>query len=979
MYQVVFKNSELQSSANDESVIDTGSGIGYNNSVRSEKYEPTDEFRNLQAESRGMSDEDTKLYHSGDREIDEGIRERFSRGVRSVFLDSRNNGLRNGNGLLNLNSKGNQFNIYEGVNGSLFHDVFEMAKKYLKHGELVDLHGIQTTEDGIGYNDCYNYLSEDGLSGFSITPDGDLISVFNASGKSGFLRAIAPIVKEKAKTLDCYNSPNQPLMNMYSTLFGFKAASVMDYNMEFDHDNIAENHALPQIAFMVNTDEDVETRAFSKDEYTQALEYRNSFVKADSKESASFMPESESGIQISELDLREEKVDWLQKIGDDLVGYGRKTEGQKIIIKAAAKLGWKIGFANVYVRDKNNRTVFENGQPKRADSRVNKAKKEIVFDYECKNPVKELLKHELTHFLETNISAYQDFANGVMNSKVFKSWISEKGYNSTGEYNKKIQKDYKGAKGFESADSAEYSANLELVAQFVAEKLFKNEQSMLERLITEMTPKQRIKLSDFVHNVIAKIKNAFKGLRQEQEIEQLETMWLKTYKKAETTWQENQSKTEKNTADDSDVEYAIGYTVENNPVAIVESDVLAGVPKSQWVKTIKNTLSGKFSNGIPISGRLIKVNKKSREEYTNSKYSKYLRDNDSILYEDKLKSADNLDEIILATTNYINEDLKHARNDSFKEFARGDVLIRVGNNDYSAKVIVGFTHSKEMVLYDIIGFNPTSFKLKKEGLPNGHKTIRSGNPSIDSITNKNESVNNNSTQNDEEYSIAEAFMDNSGNQYDNAVLLDTNFFDGLSPRNWGRKLKEFVYSRSSSSPFIMPVVDENGNRQQVQFASPEDRTTKNGASNHKVIDKLLSSSDNISKLAVLHIDEIVAISEENNPYYTNEHNHQWLDKNGWLHRNVNVVNKNNGNIYNLTIDIAKTEDGRMILYATNGKIKKVGNVQVNSLKIRGSGLNTNFNDSITNKNNSVNSNSTKGDKGTVLSSPFFLTFSKGGW
>jgi hypothetical protein len=182
------------------------------------------------------------------------------------------------NGLLKLSGKDSQFNIYEGVDASLFHDVFEVTRKYLKNGELVDLHEIETTEDGIGYNDCYNYLSEDGLSGFSITPDGDLISVFNASKKGGFLRAIAPVVKEKAKTLDCYASPNQNLMEMYQKVFGFKTASVMDYNMDYDHDNIAENHGMPQIAFMVNSESDVETKSFTKDQYDEAVTYRNSFV-----------------------------------------------------------------------------------------------------------------------------------------------------------------------------------------------------------------------------------------------------------------------------------------------------------------------------------------------------------------------------------------------------------------------------------------------------------------------------------------------------------------------------------------------------------------------------------------------------------------------------------------------------------------------------------------------------------------------------
>ncbi len=205
----------------------------------------------------------------------------------------------------------------------------------------------------------------------------------------------------------------------------------------------------------------------------------------------------------------------------------------------------------------------------------------------------------------------------------------------------------------------------------------------------------------------------------------------------------------------------------------------------------------------------------------------------------------------------------------------------------------------------------------------------------------------------ESYSIVEPFTDEEGNSYDGAVLLDTNFFDGLSPYNWSRKLSKYVFERSSNNPFILPIIDENGDRQQLQFAKPNERVTKNGKSNHKVLDELSYSKDNISKLAVVHIDEIVSISEENNPYYTNEHNHQWLDERGWLHRNAYVINNKNGNVFNLTLDIAKTRDGRFILFATKGKIKKVGNVQLNSLKIKGSGLNSNYDSSISNFNEKV--------------------------
>lgn len=237
-----------------------------------------DEFRRIQEESRRMSDEDTELFHSGNKKIDENLRSVLSRvlGRRVESVCGRRG---NGNGRITVNDgKGTSYNLYQDVDGTLFHDVFEISKNYLRNGELVDLHGVETTQDGIGYNDCYNYISDDGLSGFSITPKGDLISVFNASGKPGFLWSIVPIVNEKAKTLDCYASAKQNLPVIYSKIFGWQTASVMDYNMEYDHDNIAENHGKPQVAFMVNTDREVSTKHFNKDRYDEAVQYRNSFI-----------------------------------------------------------------------------------------------------------------------------------------------------------------------------------------------------------------------------------------------------------------------------------------------------------------------------------------------------------------------------------------------------------------------------------------------------------------------------------------------------------------------------------------------------------------------------------------------------------------------------------------------------------------------------------------------------------------------------
>ena len=193
------------------------------------------------------------------------------------------------------------------------------------------------------------------------------------------------------------------------------------------------------------------------------------------------------------------------------------------------------------------------------------------------------------------------------------------------------------------------------------------------------------------------------------------------------------------------MKYSVGYTEENKPVVIIDDDILAGVPKNQWIKTVKDTLSNKFTGGIPIKGRFIKVNRISKREYTNSKYSQNLKQFNKDVYKDKFKSANNLDEIIIASTNYVNEDLKHTRKDKFKEFARGDVLIRVGNNDYSAKVIIGLTTANNMVLYDIVDFVPTSLKIKKVGTHTAqqqNKNAKSSRTSVSTNTNIQQKQNN---------------------------------------------------------------------------------------------------------------------------------------------------------------------------------------------------------------------------------------------
>ena len=159
------------------------------------------------------------------------------------------------------------------------------------------------------------------------------------------------------------------------------------------------------------------------------------------------------------------------------------------------------------------------------------------------------------------------------------------------------------------------------------------------------------------------------------------------------------------------VRMAIQKTKGGRNVVVIEDNILEGVAKKDYAKVVRQAMR-KFDGGIPIGGRLIKVNAITRNEFTQSRNTQYYRGSDETVYQDKMKAGGHLDEIVLASTNYVNEGLNHARKDSFKEFARGDVYMKIGGNSYSAKVIVGFT-GNGMVLYDVVDIQPAHFDIKK--------------------------------------------------------------------------------------------------------------------------------------------------------------------------------------------------------------------------------------------------------------------------
>lgn len=159
--------------------------------------------------------------------------------------------------------------------------------------------------------------------------------------------------------------------------------------------------------------------------------------------------------------------------------------------------------------------------------------------------------------------------------------------------------------------------------------------------------------------------------------------------------------------------FSIEKTTDNKSFVEVDEDILDGIPQKDWVSTVKENLKNKFPDGITVGNNEINIDYQSRQEMTFSRYMQWLYNNDPKLREDKLRATNNADEILLATTDWVNEGLNHPRKDKIADFARGNVLLRVGGNDYTAEVVVGTRESGSMLLYDILNLQPTSFVEKK--------------------------------------------------------------------------------------------------------------------------------------------------------------------------------------------------------------------------------------------------------------------------
>lgn len=310
---------------------------------------------------------------------------------------------------------------------------------------------------------------------------------------------------------------------------------------------------------------------------------------------------------------------------------------------------------------------------------------EIRIAKDAQDPVMQVVGHEWTHRVqELAPEQYTAFRNAIMEDPdvAEAANILHEQYNRIG-----VETSMDEALDEAAANYAgEMIANTDVLNEFI--RRHSADRTLLE------------KLRDAIREIVGKLTGKAK-----QQAQTAEGLLQQAFEAA--------AKNSKNAAGEGGVRYSIEKTTDNKSFVEVDEDILDGVPKKDWVSTVKENLKNKFPDGITVGNNEIRIDKQSRQEMTFSGYMKWLYSHDPQLHSDKLRATNNADKILLATTDWVNEGLNHPRKDSIADFARGTVLLRVGANDYTADVVVGTRKNGNMVLYDVLNLQPDSF-VKKE-------------------------------------------------------------------------------------------------------------------------------------------------------------------------------------------------------------------------------------------------------------------------
>ncbi len=288
------------------------------------------------------------------------------------------------------------------------------------------------------------------------------------------------------------------------------------------------------------------------------------------------------------------------------------------------------------------------------------------------NPVRQVLVHELTHHLE-NSGVYNDLQTAAL-----RAFSEEQGV-SADVLRKNITNLYAQKGVTLDLDGA----NRELTAAFCENRLFQDENSIQRLAQTDLNLFQRIRqwFSDMVIRL--------RGTEEQKRILEVQRLYEKAARSV-------------GTVQDRGAQYQIQQDAAGNDFVQVDEDILDGKTEKDHAAILSDIIRNKFGGVIEANGQTFGVNNKTNNEWRRSKNAGALYSTDKQTYYDKIRTFNNADELMQASTDYVGEAPKHPRKDNFREFARGKVNYKVGENGYTADVVVGITRSGKAYLYDIV-------------------------------------------------------------------------------------------------------------------------------------------------------------------------------------------------------------------------------------------------------------------------------------
>ena len=340
---------------------------------------------------------------------------------------------------------------------------------------------------------------------------------------------------------------------------------------------------------------------------------------------------------------------------------------------------------------------------------------QIYISEDAARPYMEIAKHEITHRLQQ--TAPENYAK--LRDRVAELY---RGKGVLDSYLKGVMADH--ARGVEISEEAALD---EITANYAEDLMWD------EKAVRELAGEDRgllTRMLDALRDFIAKVKTALggKGNAETAELEQSAAMWQAALE---------ESAKNSGAEGDGEARYSIAYDRDNRPFVSVEEDILEGVPQEDWVRTVKDNLRKKFPNGVTVGNSQIEISGKSRNELTRSRYTSVLAAEDPTVYGDKMRSTNNMDEILQTSDGYAEEPLKHGRRDDITSFERGNVRIRVGGRDYTAEVVIGKRKNGGSLLYDILNLQRTSIndrsKSALSGPPDGGYPKKGGFASEDTL------------------------------------------------------------------------------------------------------------------------------------------------------------------------------------------------------------------------------------------------------